>query len=110
MAFANSTPRRVLRQLLSDQDTPSRAAYHEVQQAWRKQQLRRDDLRPTIVQLLSNGELDLDVNRDGCWLSLTPLGSERVSTHPSAKLRPRQRKPVWSTHFRSRRASDLTPA
>lgn len=110
MSFAATTPSQCLRQLLSDPSRPSdRTAYSRLQSSWRRRQLRRDDLRPTIVQLLSGGELELDVNRDGCWLSLTPLGYERVGC-PVDEHRPSRSGEGPSALFGNRRASDPAPA
>ena len=110
MDFAATTPMQCLRQMLSDPCRPSeRTAYTRLQSAWRRRQLRRDDLSPTIVQLLSGGELELEVNRDGCWLSLTPLGYERAGSE-TVDRGPSRPSAGLSTLFGSRRANDPTPA
>lgn len=110
MSFAATTPMQCLRQLLTQPSQPGeRTAYSRLQAAWRHHQLRRDDLSPTIVQMLSGGELEVDVNRDGCWLSLTPLGYERAGGEADhdTPSRPVARP---SALFGSRRASDPAPA
>lgn len=110
MHFAATTPMQCLRQLLSDPRRPSeRTAYTRLQSAWRRRQLRRDDLSPTIVQLLSGGELELDVNRDGCWLSLTPLGYERAGGQADGHT-PSRGGDRPTALFGNRRASDPPPA
>lgn len=112
MRYAATTPLQCLRQLLSRPGPPGeRTAYARLQSDWRARQLRRDDLSPAIVQMLSGGELEVDINRDGCWLSLTPLGCERAS-EPAEIGGPAARPPQSgpSPLFGSRRAGDPPPA
>ena len=109
MDFAATTPMQCLRQMLSDPCRPrERTAYTRLQSTWRRRQLRRDDLSPAIVQMLSGGELELDVNRDGCWLSLTPLGYERAGSEAEDHS-PCRPSAGPSALFGSRRAKDPAP-